>query len=278
MERMQERRPAALLYVRKVHSVDAESASKICRHTAHDLLNLLALRRDDTPRLLGGVIGVTDSQGVTRHVGSWIDGASYGGNLIGGFISGEDPHGLMQFWDGLSTEPRARLWLSLYADAIADQRWDYRLFRCFNLLEGIAAEIVPSNSPILDAQGQPRLQPDGRPYTTREARGKVYELLRTVAAKTQQSELNFTARRTDGVPVELWDEVALWVAVRNAVAHRGTWMLPEGEVPAARHTSTEAQIVARGHDSTFTSGAWLIVNAIRTAVKATLIAALRGLL
>lgn len=276
MEEMRRLRPAAILRVRKVHASSPDAAIKVCQSVARQLLDLFALRRGDTPRLLGGVVGVEDGNGIAQCTNAWIEGPGYTGNVIGGFISGEDHHGLMQFWEGLSKEPRARLWLSLYADAIADQRWDYRLFRCFNLLEGVATEIIPNNITILDDKGTPRLQDGNKPYTTKQARGKVYELLRRLAAKTNEAESNFTAPRRDGAPADLWAEIGMWVSIRNAVAHRGSWKLPEGEIPAAQHASVEAEITARGYENTLASGIWNVVHTIRIAVESTLRAALRG--
>jgi hypothetical protein len=64
----------------------------------------------------------------------WIEHSGYSGNLIGGVIAGEDVHQLQTSWSGLQANPRAQLWVSLYADAVRDPRWDYQSFRCFNLL------------------------------------------------------------------------------------------------------------------------------------------------
>ena len=81
--------------------------------------------------------------------------------------------------------------MSLYGDALADERWDYRIFRCFNLLEGIAGEILPAGSPVTDESGAPLIQASGRPYTTNEAREKVYELLKHGATRAKQALQNF---------------------------------------------------------------------------------------
>lgn len=276
MEEIQRRRPAAVIHVPRVRAADGRAAHAVCLRMAHHLLDLLALRRGATPRLLGGVVGALDDQGVPRYSGFWIEGSGYTGNLAGGFIAGEDIHGLLLRWDGLSRDPRARLWLSLYADAIADERWDYRLFRCFNLLEGVASELIPRGITVRDDQGSPRLQDNGQCYTTDHARGKVYELLRLVATRMEAAEANFTAQTSNGVDIQLWHEVGVWVAIRNAVAHRGAWELPDGMTPTARHVSMVAEIEARGHDGAFVSGVTSTLRAIQSAVKSTLYAGLLG--
>lgn len=280
VEQVRRRRPAAALHAPKVRAGSAGAALDVSRETARRLLDLLALRRGASPRLLGGVIGVADGTGEVQSTTFWFEGAGYTGNLVAGLGSGGDQHGMLQLWEGLSADPRTRLWLSLHADAIADERWDYRLFRCFNLLEGIAAEVAPKGVRVLDDHGAPRMQDNGRPYTTDHARGKVHALLESVAGGRQQTGNAFAAPRADGTTPALWDEVGLWYAVRNAVAHRGSWELPQGATltahEAVTRASTEAEIATRGHDGTFRGGIWRTVRGIRTAVDLTLRAALRG--
>jgi hypothetical protein len=194
---------------------------------------------------------------------------------MGGMLSGEDIHRLMRFWEGLSREPRARLWLSLYAEAKADYRWDYRLFRCFQLLEGIASEIVPEGIQILDDDGNLRLTPRGEPYTSDRMHGKVYELLRSVAFVSQAAQVNFTGYRQNDTPVSLWDQVGLWIEIRNEVAHRGSWLPPGGQPPSAKHVAVMADIATRTYGGGVRDGHQAVIMAIEEAVKSTLIAALR---
>lgn len=276
MNQMRQRRPAVVVHIPKVRASDGRAAHEVSRDTARQLLDLLALRRGAAPQLLGGVVGRPDGRGVLQYAGFWVEGSNYAGNLAGGALSGEGQHGLLLHWDGLSVDPRARLWLSLHANAIADGRWDYRLFRYFNRLEGIAAEVVPSGGVVRDDQGNPRMRTSRDPYTTDHARGKVYELLRLVATRMQEAETNFTTRRADGAPVGLWDEVGVWLPIRNAVAHRGSWALPQGQSRRPGEAVAESEVKARAHDGTFTGGIWAMERTMGSAVESTLYAALLG--
>lgn len=280
VQQMRRRRPAIILHAPKVLAPDLTAALEVCGRETQKLLDLLALRRKAPPRLLGGVVGIVSGPGELHPTHSWIEGPNYTGNLVGGDFSGESPHSLLLQWDGLSADPRARLWLSLHRDAIADQRWDYSFFKCFNILEGIAAELIPRGATVLDTQGSPRLQDNGRDYTTDHARGKVYELLRMVARKRQEAETNFAGRRADGTCLDLWNEVGMWVEIRNTVAHRGSWEVPHATVLTTRQLATraaiEAEIAAQGPDGSFGSGTWRVVRTIRGAVESTLFAALLG--
>jgi hypothetical protein len=275
---IQQRRPAVAIHIPKCRAVDADAAIELCRRTVIPLLDILALRRGAPPRVIGGAVGLLDSQNVPQGDTFWIEGSGYAGNMMGGMLSGENIHGLQVLWEGLSREPRARLWLSLYTEALADQRWDYRLFRCFQLLEGIASEVVPEGIAVLDDNGNVRLAPGGDTYTTSRAHGKVYELLRSVAIVSQAAQANFTAQRLDGAPVSLWDEVGLWIKIRNEVAHRGSWLPADGQAPSDTHTSVMAEMGTRTYGGLTGTGSAAVLDAIRQAVRSTLSAALRGCL
>ncbi|MFC8234826.1 hypothetical protein [Streptomyces sp. NPDC057284] len=272
---MQRRRPAAIMHVEKIRAPTPQVAVAFSRELVREFLDLMALKRGDTPRIIGGVIGGTDSEGAPQCLGSWMDGSQYTGNLIGGFTAGEDPHSINVHWQAARNDPRIRLWLSLYADALSDERWDYRLFRCFNLLEGIATQLIPSKKKVEDAAGKPRLKVDGKPYTAQEARSKVYLLALLVAEKNNQAASNFTYNEKRDGQVDLWEEVNIWVSVRNSVAHTGSWASPKGQSPTTRQSDIERVMSKRGHDGTLASGAWATVRVIRTVVESTLFAALQ---
>ncbi|OMC07296.1 hypothetical protein A5734_03665 [Mycolicibacterium fortuitum] len=157
---------------------------------------------------------------------------------------------------------QAQLWVSLYADAVRDPRWDYQFFRCFSLLEAIADEVVPPSFPIVDEAGNPRpMGNSNKNYSTKQARGKVYALL----------------LRLDGAAANdaLWDSVGLWTQVRNDVAHDGEWQAPTPN-ESSQHAATRAAIIGAGHDGTFVSGTGPFVKGIRDYVKRTLYAAIFG--
>jgi hypothetical protein len=273
LDHFRQRRPAAVIHVPKVHADTPHGAIEEVRRSGLALLDLVALRRSASPRLLAGILGQEGADKTTRFVTFWVEGAGYTGNLLGGFVSGEDPTSLLNQWHGLIADDRTRLWLSLYSDGVADERWDYRIFRCFNLLEGIANEIIPPSQVVIDEAGSPLLQTSKKPYTTDQARGKVFELLKHVAKLRQQALSDFA---TPGVtpPRTLWDETNVWVTVRNAVAHRGSWEQPQGVTPSSRDQRVQAEITSMSHNGTFEVGADAALWTIRRSVEATLFSAL----
>ncbi|AKC37993.1 Uncharacterised protein [Mycolicibacterium phlei] len=261
LAQMQSNRPAVLIKCH-VQAENPDAASTHGREVIKELLDMMTLERGAAANLIAGVIASRNEHGRYALHGAWIEHSGYGENLIGGVISGEDVHALQESWSGLQANSRAQLWVSLYADAVRDPRWEYRFFRCFNLLEAIADTVVQPNAVIADEAGNPRKFQSGKGnYTTKQAQGKVYMLLLQLAGKNADDQL--------------WDEVGHWVRVRNDVAHDGTWQAPHaGEKP--EHAATRTAIASHGHDGTFEMGTRPFVDKIRESVKQTLHAAIRG--
>ena len=257
-------RPTLVVSIPEIHASNEETARNYARRIVFQVFDLLALRRGAPPRALGGVVGLWNID-TLQTIGQWIEG-SYGGNLLGGFTSGESEHSLQLDWAGMQQYPRARLWVSLFEDALRDERWDFRFFRFFSLLEAIGIEILPENDPILDEQGRKRMINQVEWFTTKQSRGKIYELKRLVSGifgSTPPGNKD-------------WDEFGAWAKVRNQVAHQGGWAVPEGQRPTSQHIKTEAKIAAFGHDGTFESGADAILRSAGDLTSSVLFAALQG--
>jgi hypothetical protein len=164
-------------------------------------------------------------------------------------------------------DARLRLWLNLYADALSSDRGEYRVFRYFNLLEGIGEDVVLDNEPVLDDTGHAYRQANGQPYTTKQARGKVFTLVRDLAQRLQTAPGNFVALRYGAATVSLWDESEIWVKVRNAVAHRGTWRLPSGELRSPGEQRIEEELRACSPDGSAEDGLDEVARSLRVAVE-----------
>jgi hypothetical protein len=139
-----------------VQADNRDAARDFGREVMKRLLDMMTLRRGAAARLIAGVMLEPNGPGRYQYHGAWIEHSGYGENLAGGFLAGEDVHALQRSWNGLQANSRAQLWVSLYADAVRDPRWDYQFFRCFNLLEAIADTVVQPNVVITDEAGNPR--------------------------------------------------------------------------------------------------------------------------
>jgi hypothetical protein len=260
-KQMQANRPAVLIECR-VQAENDKIATSFSREKIKRLLDMMTLSRGAAATLIAGVTIAHTGQGKQQLHGAWIEHGSYTENLLGGMLAGEDVHALQKSWTHLQANPQIQLWVSLYADAVRDPRWDYQLFRCFSLLEAIADEVVPAHFPIVDETGNPRpLGNSNKNYSTKEARGKVYALL----------------LRLDGAAANdtLWDLVGLWAQVRNDVGHEGEWQAPTPN-ESSLHAATRAAIISAGHYGTFESGTRPFVDRTRDYVKRTLYAAIFG--
>jgi hypothetical protein len=281
IQRLRWDRPAVLVEC-LVKAESPEAAATFSAEVIRRMLDLKTLRRGAAARLIAGVVGQKtglDSYGV-GHV--WFEHSGYLGNLVGGPISGEDIHGLQREWTGLQANPRAQLWASLYADAVRDTRWDYQFFRCFTLLEAIADEVVSPKKTITDAAGNPRMLPNSKkdPYTTKHARGKVYELLMHMAAQDPKILLlRFVSQpvNTKAPEDQLWDEIGMWVQIRNDVAHEGAWQPPH-PTEKPEHAAVRTALISLDLLGRFEVGARMIVLKIRDAVTTVLFAAIDGTL
>lgn len=223
------RRPTIVVVAEDVRADIASDAARTVASAADDVLGLLALQRDAAPTILAGMV---ESVGVDPpRVSGWSGVPHYGGNLLGGFISGESQSDLVGLYQGLQGDDVLRLWLALHRDALAEERWDFRFFRHFNLLETMARRVLGEGAPVVGFDGIPIIGGDGKPVTTSTAAGKVFALLKLWSERSQSAEMNLA---TPGA-ASLWEEVQVWVGIRNAVAHDGAYRADSGErIPSAK--------------------------------------------
>jgi hypothetical protein len=259
-------RPLAVVVVPRLRSTMGSEAMQEAAQLSRRLLDIIGLNRGDSPAVLAAAVGRYQADGTVVLEGATTLDRRYSGNLIGGFISGESISGLNRQWRQVQADSRISLWLRLFNEALADSRWDYGAFRCFNLLEGIAKEVLPKNDPLYDDAGAPRLQGDGAsPYTSAHARGAVYLVLKRAGYVMP------TVGQADGssAQADLWKEIALWVAIRNEVAHTGSWEKPTGQVPTAAWSRHNARLDTP-------EGAWDVARALQSAAESVLHAAFAG--
>lgn len=140
-------------------------------------------------------------------------------------------------YESLAQRPVVAFWVQLFTSAITEQRWDVRIFRLWSVLETIAKRIVPAGEHVTRPDGAPIIDHKGKPATTSSPVGRVYALLRQVHAVLALPH-ELVVCHPDHA---LWDEVAAWYAIRNAVAHDGAWRLAE---PAGGGTPAQLRALA----------------------------------
>ncbi len=235
-EEQEGRRPTIVVVASDVRADIESDAARTVAGAAVDALGLLALQRDAAPTILAGMVeSVGDDP---PRVSAWSGVPHYGGNLLGGFISGESQSDLVRLHQGLQGDDVLRLWLALHRDALAEERWDFRFFRHFNLLETMGRRVFGEGEPVVGFGGNQIIGGDGKPVTTATAAGKVYALLKSWSDASQSAEMNLA---TSGA-TSLWEEVQVWVGIRNAVAHDGAYR------PDSGHRIASAKRVERAFE------------------------------
>lgn len=219
-ERNSRERPVILVQARRVFATTHEQAMRLAHNRRDRLLELLAFHRN-----FSGVPFATAIQKLDGTTGQYADMRvypeveTYRGNLLGGFISGEDQSVLMAHDRAMRSEPFLGFVLYLHMEAQAEKDLDFAYFRYWNLLETIAAERVRRDTPVTDFNGQQILKADGKPFDTDGARGRVYVLLKRGMQAHGYTEQTFSVAQE--LSVSLWHALYVWYAFRNATAHHG---------------------------------------------------------
>jgi len=193
---------------------------------ANQLADLVTLSHGGEPRVVACAFEASEDQeqswrpivlmvGGGRQPGTALDRLAHASGL-----PSLDPTAV---WDRAASDVRFSLWLSLFRSAASEPRWDAQMFRVCALLETVAATGVSiSAEPLRDSRGRGLLGHNGQPATTQAARGRLYVLLRDSLSALEMDERPLLSHPAHS----LWDEVGIWLDVRNAVAHEGGWSPP----------------------------------------------------
>jgi hypothetical protein len=207
-------RPCAVFHFPIVRAESAEGAAELVRTEVAALVDALALLRGSSGELIGGV--VVDLEGGPGLV--WTHGSQYRGNLIGGFLAGEDPRLIRHYAMRVRSDSQVALYLSLLRDAQAEIRQPFAAFRYWGILETMARAKDYVGQPLLNWQGEPVVNKSGVPRAIPdEAKPLVLELIRRRLAR-QWSER--PAGEEPALP-RYEEMIGVWYQRRNCVAHRG---------------------------------------------------------
>lgn len=213
-------RPVVLMHIPRIFATSPNHALWLAHNKRDRLLELLAFRRNALGVPFATAIQQLDS--TTRQYTDlrvYPEVEQYRGNLMGGFLSGEDQSGLMADYKIMQSEPFLSFVLYLHAEAQAEKDLDFAYFRYWNLLETVASEHIEPGTPVTNFDGKQILKGDGKPFDTGGARGRVYELVKRGMQEHGQSEE--THQEAHDLSLSLWNAVHVWYGFRNATAHHG---------------------------------------------------------
>jgi len=205
--------PTSVVIIDRIRATSPEAAHELAIRHVEAVLDVLALKRGARGEVTGAAVqDKRDNSVALIHP----HGPTYGGNLLGGFISGEDPHDFVAAVHVAETDPRVALHLSLYAEAEREQKLDVAYLRFWNLLELVALSEISKGVEVSLFDGTPILGGDGKPLTTSQAHPRVYELVKRNLRAGSISETRGTVPKED-----MWGATGVWYARRNASAHYG---------------------------------------------------------
>lgn len=238
-------RPVVLMHVPRIFATSTSRALWLAHNRRDRLLELLAFRRNAL-----GVPFATVIQQLDRTTGQYTDlrvypeVEQYKGNLMGGFLAGEDQSVLMADYKAMRSEPFLSFVLYLHAEAQAEKDLDFAYFRYWNLLETIASERVEPGTPVTDFNAKQVLKGDGKAFDTGGARGRVYELVKRGMQEHGQSEE--THQEARDLSLSLWGAVHVWYAFRNATAHHGGFNIDDANQQRQSWYSVAVEAQGRG--------------------------------
>ncbi len=207
--------PLAVMHVPTIHATTRGEALGALKDHCDVVLSTLAPHRLAKGRVFAFVLEDR------IFTGSWLEfgGRPYQGNILGGFLSGEDPFSLARAFENVKADPMIRLFATLHAEALAEENSDFAYFRFWNLLESIATLRVPGGLPVTDFSGAPVLNKKGNQSTTSAAGPSVYELIRSRFTARGVTEALFKMTYPPGT--DMLHCVEVWKAFRHATAHFG---------------------------------------------------------
>jgi hypothetical protein len=170
------------------------------------------------------------------------------GNVLERLLPNDDqltPIDPRDIWARAESAPVVALWLSLYRGVSAEGRWDVRILRACSLLEAIGRELLDREAAVIDESGNALLDHSGKPATTGTLRGLMFTLVRNAIDAVLSSPRVLLTHDT----VSLWDEIGVWVDIRNMVGHEGQWLppaLPSTLEKAQRRSAAALDLAGRG--------------------------------
>lgn len=230
-ERISANRPCIIVAADPVWAAEADEALDLAREARDSLVGLLALNRGAAGRPVAAAVIPAD--GAVSETRFFLEDPPYTGNLMGGFLSGEDQADLVTQLEGAEADPLLRFCVRLYSEALAERNADARYLRLWVILETLSADRLLSGQPAVDVT-----LPDGTPWnsnpqhtTTATAKPRVYQLIRN-----HIQAANIDERSLIGPAPDLPQAVSSWYDRRNATGHAGGIDHPIGVKPGAALT------------------------------------------
>jgi len=215
-DRVEPSRPWTAIICAPVWATSLEEAAALAWSSRDELIAVLGLNRGARGRSVATVVEQRQPDDSIRHR-VYVEDARYGGNLLGGFASGEDQAGLLVQQAAMHSDALLRLCVDLYSEALADPSPDARYLRLWSLLETLSGARLQKGQAVQRVDGT--AWPD-QPGTTSAAAPRVYRLIADHVQARSVDEASFVSPARD-----LYEAVRAWYARRNATGHYGRFVV-----------------------------------------------------
>lgn len=222
------RHPSTAVLLPQVWAPDFESAHRLAVERIERLQLVLSVNRLAKAMPIALIVEQRQVDGASRSR-VYPLGTHYGGNLMGGVIAGESPELLTAEFEGLESDPVARLGASLFAEALAETDEDFRFFKHWSALE-VLSERYGDGGDITLTSGEPWPETVG----PLDPGPKVYSMVVKVLSAINVAERDFSTPAAD-----LYELIQVLKARRNATAHYGRFD-PVNPVQQGRRWYAEA--------------------------------------
>jgi hypothetical protein len=212
LDRVGRAEPATLIQFPVVRGNTLDECAAAAVREASLLVTLLAAHRGS----LGDVFCTIALDQQSSQMVSALHIPLYRGNLIGGFVSGEDAEHLRRDLHAIRADETLQLFALLLGEAIRERRPEFQYVRFWSLLETVAKARGCEGRPKRDWNGQVQLTKKGQQHRVQDAAEQVYELLRELLAPRGIGEQTFASGLTFGA---LSDQIPVWYRRRNCTAH-----------------------------------------------------------
>jgi len=211
-------RPWTAIVCAPVWAPSIEDAAALAWRARDQAITVLGLNRGARGRSMATVVQQRQLDNSLRQR-VYVDDASSGGNLLGGFIAGEDQGMLAVHQAAMQADPLLRMCVDLYVEALSDPAVDGRYFRMWSLLDTLSRARIQSEQPVLRLDGSPW---PNQPGTTRAPTARVYRLIAEHLQRCGVEEGSFVSPASD-----LYEAVHVWYARRNATGYYGRFALAD---------------------------------------------------
>lgn len=194
--------PVCVMHFPCILANDQENAREYCRSKAEKLISTFSLTRGAS----GEVFDIVIYNPQTKQAGKYADRRHYVGNLLTGGLAGEQSDTVDAYITSLESSPFNDFLVGLHKDAKKELSPDFQYVRYWQILEVLAEnqDYEPSD-PLLDFDDNEMFEGD-RALQSKGSVNIVFRLFK---------ETGF------GTTDKTWENVNIWFALRNAVAHHG---------------------------------------------------------